>query len=545
MKTFEELQISEVLVATLNELNITESTKIQELSIPLIKEGKDIIAQAKTGTGKTFSYLLPILEKINLLNKNIQALIICPTRELANQVSDEIFKLTKNLRDIKYATITGGASYEKQFKQLSSRPQLVVSTPGRILDHMERKTINISYISFLVLDEADEMLKMGFKEDLENIIKTTPETKQTLLFSATIPPFIKKIATTYQHNPVFINTDNGDSNVAKIKQYYYDVKKKDKLNLLVRIIDLYQFDSAIIFANTKLEVDEINDFLNKNNIPSSAIHGDLKQHDRDTVMALFKKHKIKILVGSDVAARGLDIEDVNAVINYELPFEPELYIHRIGRTGRADKKGASFSLVAPTEKSRLRTIISLYKPVINLKEIPTKEDLQNVINVKNKSSLDELISNNKNSHTTLALSLLASYPAEQIIDALLKNSIIGDREYPEIETVKNQKDNNRGSTSSYDNKDKARGKASSSNSQSRDAKTFIKVEINLGEDVFTKSSFLEFLDQKLKIYSRHIKNVKTGKTKTSFEIEHEHYRYLVKANDRMYFNKKVIIKTVK
>jgi ATP-dependent RNA helicase DeaD len=543
MSKFSELNIDPIIISTLEALNINEPTKIQELSIPIIKEGKDIIAQAKTGTGKTFSYLIPILEKIDFSSHFIQALIVCPTRELTNQVADEIFKLTKNMQAIKYACITGGASYEKQFKQLQANPQIVVSTPGRILDHMDRKTVKINNIKFLVLDEADEMLKMGFKEDLENIIKTTPPLKQTLLFSATIPPFIKQIAQTYQNSPVFIQADKNDMNVSKIKQFYFDVKKKDKLNLLIRLIDLYQFDSAMIFANTKIEVDEINAFLNKNNIISSAIHGDLKQSDRDKVMQQFKRHITKILVGSDVAARGLDIENVGAVINYELPFESELYIHRIGRTGRADKKGMSFSLVSPSEKSRLKNIINVYNSEIKLKEIPTVESLSSVISVYNEQLLDTIIQEDNSQNLVYTNKLLERYSAEEIINALLKNNIVGNREYPEIEIVKQQTSSS--SKSSFSNsRANNNGSNREQSNSNKDKKTFTKVEINLGDDNLSRTDFLEFLDKKLKIYTRHVKSFKMTRTKSILEIESDYYRFLVKANDKTFFNKKLEIKRI-
>ncbi|MDR2867214.1 MAG: DEAD/DEAH box helicase [Acholeplasmatales bacterium] len=556
MESFKELNINEVIINTLDELKIQEPTKIQALAIPIVQSGKDIIAQAKTGTGKTFAYLIPILEKIDINDKHIQALIICPTRELANQVSGEIIKLSKYLKGVKHASIYGGESYTKQFRELDAKPQLVVSTPGRILDHIDRKTVDIQYIKFLVLDEADEMLKMGFKEDLENIVKITPTIKQTLLFSATIPPFIKKIALDYQHDPVYVSAENNDMNVTKIKQFYFDVKKKDKLNLLVRLIDLYQFNSAIIFANTKLEVDEICEFLNKQKISAKALHGDLKQKERDDVMRSFKRNVMKILVASDVAARGLDIEGVDAIINYELPFESELYIHRIGRTGRAGKKGSSFSLVAPSEKSRLKNIVNLYKSEIILKDIPNVENLNQVIALKNKVLLDEKISSDNIKNLDLAKSLLEKYSPEQIISALINDVVIEYREYPEIEEVRATRTNvvsregrwskdkiapreNR-KYDSYKNKS-PREESDFSQKKRVFKKEFYLVEINVGEESLNKTSFLEFLDKQVDVFNRHIGIIKMNKNKTSFEIEKDYLPQLMKANGKNFFSRKIII----
>ncbi|MFH0767686.1 MAG: DEAD/DEAH box helicase, partial [Bacillota bacterium] len=336
---FNELQILEETKQAIESLGLVETTAIQHHAIPRMLEGKDLIGQAQTGTGKTFAFAIPILEQINVNEKTVQALVICPTRELTLQVYKEFLKLIKFNKAVRITSIYGGESYNKQFKALAEHPHIIVATPGRTIDHLNRKTVDFSNLKMLVLDEADEMLKMGFQEDLETLLKDTPSTRQTALFSATIPPFIKKVAQKYQKSPVIIQIETPTLTVSKTEQFYYLVKKSDRDQLLLRVLDYHDPNSALIFANTKADVDSLSAFLQKHNYEADALHGDLKQSQRDYVMGRFRSKRLKYLIATDVAARGLDISHIDMVINYEIPFEDEIYVHRIGRTGRAGKSG--------------------------------------------------------------------------------------------------------------------------------------------------------------------------------------------------------------
>ena len=302
-------------------------------------------------------------------------MILCPTRELSIQVSKELKKLLTFKHRIKIATIYGGESYERQIRELKNRPQIIVGTPGRIIDHMERKTIDFSNLKHLVLDEADEMLKMGFQDDLETILHDTPKERQTVLFSATMPDFIKKVALHYQNNPEHIVIKKKSLTVEAIKQEVYYCKRESKMDLLIRILDLSGFNSCIIFSNTKSKVDEIVSTLQKNKYLVDGLHGDLKQGVRDRVMNSFRDGNINILVCTDVAARGIDIKGLEAIINYDLPLEDELYVHRIGRTGRAGNEGHSISFATESERRKVSFIERFTKSKMIEMPIPSKEDI--------------------------------------------------------------------------------------------------------------------------------------------------------------------------
>src|SRR5690554_942601 len=353
---FNDLPILEETKQAIQALGLVETTDIQHHTIFKMLEKKDLIGQAQTGTGKTFAFAIPMIEHIDPKNKHIQGLVICPTRELTLQVYKEFLKLIKFNKDIRITSIYGGESYQKQFKALASHPHIVVATPGRAIDHLNRKTIDLSHLEMLIMDEADEMLKMGFQEDLETLLKDTPQDRQTALFSATIPAFIKEVAKKYQKTPDIIKIKTESLTVDKIEQFYYMIKKSDRDQLLLRVLDYYNPSSAIIFANTKKDVDHIAAFLQKYQFEADALHGDLKQSQRDYVMNRFRSRQLTLLVATDVAARGLDISHVDVVFNYELPFEDEIYVHRIGRTGRAGESGKSISFVYPSMRGKLMMI---------------------------------------------------------------------------------------------------------------------------------------------------------------------------------------------
>ncbi|MBY7576692.1 DEAD/DEAH box helicase, partial [Candidatus Phytoplasma sp. Tabriz.2] len=373
---FEQLPILEQTKKALKELNFIDATPIQALVIPEIIKGHDVIGQAQTGTGKTFAFGIPIIEKIEPKIQKTQSLILCPTRELTLQVYEELKKLLRFYQEIRIAVVYGGESYTKQFRALEAKPHLIIATPGRAIDHLEKGKIDLSALKILTLDEADEMLKMGFQEALETILKKIPEERQTVLFSATLPPFIKKIASKYQKDTKILQVPVKNIAVNAIEQNYFLVKEVDKAKLLVRLLDLKKDYSAILFANTKKDVDEITAYLQDKGFLADAVHGDLKQNQRQYVMNNFRKGKIKILIATDVAARGLDISDIKMVINYDLPHEDEVYVHRIGRTGRAGKKGLAYSLISPRKVSQLKKLEYYLKEKITLLDIPSVQSIK-------------------------------------------------------------------------------------------------------------------------------------------------------------------------
>lgn len=391
---FEELNISEKLLHGITDMGFEEASPIQAKSIPVILEGRDVIGQAQTGTGKTAAFAIPILEKINPKDKYVQAIILCPTRELAIQVSDEIQKLAKYFHGVKILPIYGGQEIVKQIKSLKSGVQIVIGTPGRVMDHMRRKTVKFDSINMVVLDEADEMLNMGFREDIETILKTTPEDRQTVLFSATMPKPILDIARTYQKDAETIKVVKKELTVKNIEQYYYEVRSANKDEVLSRLLDTYSPNLSVVFCNTKRKVDELVASLKGRGYFAEGLHGDMKQSQRDRVMNSFRKGKTEILVATDVAARGIDVDDVDAVFNYDLPQDDEYYVHRIGRTGRAGKSGIAFSFVTGKEIYKLKDIERYCKTRIKARPVPSLNDIKNTKLEKIFEEVTAIINNN-------------------------------------------------------------------------------------------------------------------------------------------------------
>ena len=365
---FEDFKLKKEILNRLNEIGFEKPSPIQEKAIPVILKGLDVVAQAQTGTGKTAAFALPILNKIE---KGEKALIITPTRELAIQVSEEIFKFGKYL-GIHTATVYGGSSYNRQIKHIKSS-QFIIATPGRLLDLLKSGKIDISP-KYVVLDEADEMLDMGFLDDIKEIFKFVPSDRQTLLFSATMPNPIKELAKTILKNPEFITITKKQVTNENIKEYFYVIDENERKDALIRLIDYKNPNKAIVFCRTKKDVDDVADFLSGAGFDAKGLHGDMEQKRREEVIKAFKTDKIEILVATDVAARGLDVNDVTHVFNYHLPLDAESYVHRIGRTGRAGKEGMAISLVTPHEFRALSRIEKISK--LTLKEIPTLEDIK-------------------------------------------------------------------------------------------------------------------------------------------------------------------------
>ena len=374
---FEDLGLCPEIMKAVKNMGFEEASPIQAKAIPGMLEGKDIIGQAQSGTGKTAAFGIPLLEKIDPKNKKLQAIVLCPTRELAIQVAEEIRNLAKYMHAIKELPIYGGQEIVKQIRSLKSGTQLIIGTPGRVMDHMRRKTVKMENIHTVVLDEADEMLNMGFREDIETILEGVPEERQTVLFSATMPKPILDITKRFQKNAELIKVTKKELTVPNIEQFYYEVKPKNKEEVLSRLLDIYNPKLSVIFCNTKKQVDLLVNGLLGRGYFAAGLHGDMKQAQRDRVMDGFRKGKTEILVATDVAARGIDVEEVEAVFNYDLPQDDEYYVHRIGRTGRAGRVGRSFSFVTGKEVYKLKEIQRYCKTKIYAQKVPSLDDVAN------------------------------------------------------------------------------------------------------------------------------------------------------------------------
>lgn len=376
MNLFTETNLSPELLKAVGELGFISPTEIQKQTIPFISSDiRDLIALAQTGTGKTAAFSLPILDMIDDGSRKIQLLVLCPTRELCLQITKDIKNYSKYLPNIKTTAVYGGSSIMDQIRSLREKPQIIVGTPGRVIDLINRKALDFSEISWLVLDEADEMLSMGFKDDLETILRETPETKQTFLFSATMNKEVERISKNYLTKPHRIAVGSINEVKKNISHEFYVVGYRQKKEALKRLIDANPNQYSIIFCRTRMETQEIADFLMQNGYAADALHGDLSQAQRDTVMKKFRLKNIDILVATDVAARGLDVNSLTHVIHYSLPDDPEVFVHRSGRTGRAGKDGISMALIKPEETRKLKQIKSVTKIDITEKQIPTGDEI--------------------------------------------------------------------------------------------------------------------------------------------------------------------------
>ncbi|MDD3407126.1 MAG: DEAD/DEAH box helicase [Methanomicrobium sp.] len=374
---FSELNISTEILKAIEDMGFEEPTPIQQLSIPLMMAGRDIIGQAQTGTGKTAAFAIPVIEKIDARKSHVQAIILSPTRELTIQIAEEFNRLLKYRDDIRVLPIYGGQPIERQISMLNRGVQIIVGTPGRVMDHLKRRTLSLSMVEIIVLDEADQMLDMGFKEDLEEILEYAPNERQTVLFSATMPKPILKISKAFQKNPEFLKLNPTELVVPLIEQSYIEVREKEKLDVLCRLIDINGPGLSMIFCNTKRRVDEISSSLHSRGYFAEGLHGDMKQAVRDRVMSKFRGGSLEILIATDVAARGIDVDDIDTVYNYDVPQDVEYYVHRIGRTGRAGKTGCAYTFVGPRETEKLRMIQKLAKVKIRRVSPPSTKDVEN------------------------------------------------------------------------------------------------------------------------------------------------------------------------
>lgn len=374
---FDELNIDERILRAIEDMGFEETSPIQTQAIPAVCGGIDVVGQAQTGTGKTAAYTIPMLMKIDPQIKKPQAIVLCPTRELAVQVAEEIRKLAKYMSDIKVLPVYGGQEIVRQIKSLKTGVQIIVGTPGRVMDHMRRKTVKFDNINMVILDEADEMLDMGFREDMETILTETPEDRQTVMFSATMPKAIMDIARNFQKDARIIKVVRKELTVSNIEQFYYEVRPKNKTEVLCRLIDIYNPRLSVVFCNTKRQVDELISELKGRGYFADGIHGDMKQQQRDRVMDDFRSGKVDILIATDVAARGIDVDDVDMVFNYDIPQDEEYYVHRIGRTGRAGRSGMALSFISGKEVYKLKDIERYCKTKILAKPVPSLDDVKN------------------------------------------------------------------------------------------------------------------------------------------------------------------------
>lgn len=416
---FSELGLSEGIVKTLTEIGYEQPTPIQEETIKLALEGRDVLGQAQTGTGKTAAFGLPTIEKINAENPAIQALVIAPTRELAVQGQEELFRFGKS-KGLKVRTVFGGSSIEKQIKGLKAGAHIVVGTPGRLVDLIKRKAIKLDQLETLILDEADEMLNMGFLEDIESILKAVPDERQTLLFSATMPAAIKRIGVQFMTNPEHIQIAAKELTTDLVDQYYVRVRDFEKFDVLTRILDVQQPKLAIMFGRTKRRVDELTRGLELRGFNAAGIHGDLTQQKRTQVLKQFKHGEIQILVATDVAARGLDVSGVDYVYNFDIPQDSESYVHRIGRTGRAGAHGNSVTFVSNSEMDYLKDIEKLTKKRMQpLKPYTREEALAGRMNVAADSVADIVKSTAGVANSEQVDKLVEQYDAQELAAALL------------------------------------------------------------------------------------------------------------------------------
>jgi ATP-dependent RNA helicase DeaD len=374
---FTELNLSDEIIKAVSDLGFEEATPIQSLAIPKVMAGLDIIGQAQTGTGKTAAFGIPVLEKIDIKNKNVQAIILCPTRELAIQVSEELKLFSKYKKGINIVPVYGGQPIQRQMAALSKGTQIVIGTPGRVIDHLERKTLKLASAFIAVLDEADEMLDMGFRDDIELILKSMPKERQTVFFSATMPKEFIFLTKKYQKNPETIKVVSEKLTVPLIEQYYFDLREHQKLEALTRCLDMYNPKLSIVFCNTKRKVDEVTSSLQARGYSADALHGDMNQSQRDRVMSKFRSGSIEILTATDVAARGIDVDDVDMVFNFDVPKDDEDYVHRIGRTGRAGRTGKAYSFVSGKDIYKLRDIQKYTKVTIKRTKVPSLTDVEN------------------------------------------------------------------------------------------------------------------------------------------------------------------------
>src|SRR6185503_534330 len=374
-KLFSELGLSPEVLKAIDKLGFEQAAPIQASAIPILMEGGDVVGQSQTGSGKTAAFAIPAIEKVDTRQRGVQVLILCPTRELAVQVSEEVHKLAQFKRGLHALPIYGGQSYDRQLFGLRQGVHIVIGTPGRVMDHMRRGTLRLETVKMVILDEVDVMLNMGFRDDIELILQATPKERQTVFFSATIPRPIQQLIEKYSRDPQQVRIEQKAMTVPTVEQVYYEVDRRYKIELLTRLIDIHDLKLGIIFCNTKRMVDDLVDHLEAQGYMADRLHGDMTQNLRDRVMNKFRKSGLEFLVATDIAARGIDVDDVQVVFNYDLPYDAEDYVHRIGRTGRAGRSGRAISFVSGRELFQIRNIERYANTRIHRARIPTEAEV--------------------------------------------------------------------------------------------------------------------------------------------------------------------------
>ncbi|HIY81815.1 MAG TPA: DEAD/DEAH box helicase [Firmicutes bacterium] len=437
--TFRDFPLSEAIQRAVAEVGYTEPTPIQTQSIPLILEGKDVIGRSHTGTGKTAAFGLPAIEMIDPDLEGVQVLALCPTRELAMQAAAEVEKFARYKKGVKVVAVYGGASMEKQIFQLKKGANFVIGTPGRIMDHLRRRTLRLGSLRMVILDEADEMLNMGFREDIETILAQAPEERQTVLFSATMPQPILDITREYQKDPVMVAIGSERSRTAEnIEQFYFDCPMGRKMDVLNLLLAKYDPKLSVVFCNTKKMVDELSEYLTNAGYQAVGIHGDMRQSARTQVMASFKSHRTRILIATDVAARGIDVENVDAVFNFDIPQDIEFYVHRIGRTARAGKEGKAYTLISGRRQFyQLRDIMASTGAKIVQAEIPSASEIYESRLSQFAASLAESLAQPLPEGEAMLHRLTGmGLTAEQVAEAALERLLAGQRKaLPEVQVV--------------------------------------------------------------------------------------------------------------
>jgi len=470
---FKELEIRQELQKAVEDMGYEKPSEIQERAIPLLLAGNDVIGQSQTGTGKTAAFMLWILEKVSTTDySNTKALIVCPTRELAMQVASEGKKFAKYLDGINIVPVYGGEGIDRQIKELKKGKDIIVGTPGRIMDHIRRKTIRLQQCDLLVLDEADEMLNMGFHDDIVELISHLPEKRQTALFSATMPKPILKLTNDILTNPEHVQIKRESMTVSSIKQCSYEVYQTDKLKLLVQLLRINKPQSAMIFCNTKKQVDELTSELNAANITAMGLHGDMKQEMRTAIMKRFKDKRSTILVATDVAARGIDVDNIEIVFNYDIPQELEYYVHRIGRTGRAGNDGVAITFYNPKQHRMLKDVERIAKCTIERLELPTTEDLDSIIYDELELTVNKWATGSSNNDVLAKMNGIG-YMDKTILEALL-NKFISEHSFSVVSKPE------RRTSSSKSNKSDRNGKSGRSDKSGKREKSK-KIVIGIGK----------------------------------------------------------------
>ena len=507
---FRNLGLTEKTLKALEKKGYEKPSPIQSLTIPALLLGeKDIIGQAQTGTGKTAAFSLPILEKIEENGKHIQAIVLTPTRELAVQVSEEMHALSSS-RKIRITPVYGGQSMEFQIKQLKKGVEVVVGTPGRVMDLMNRGILKIDNLKFFVLDEADEMLNMGFVEDIEKILKSTNEDKKMLFFSATMPPVILKIAKKYMREHEVLAVKAREMTTDLTDQIYFEVKDRDKFEALCRIMDLATDFYGIVFCRTKNDVNDLVGRLNDRGYDAEGLHGDISQNHREVTLKRFKSKRLNVLVATDVAARGIDVNDLSHVINYAIPQEAESYVHRIGRTGRAGKQGTAITFITPSEYRKLMFIQKIVKTEIRKEKLPRIKDVIEAKKVRIYAELEKIVENGEfKNFEQMATELLLKADPQTLVSALLKNAYDHELDESNYSEISVGNDRNRENTSSRDGRDR-RNERSRSQGSDGDLENTGKVRlfIALGKkDGITLKKLLETITKKANVNESKIRNV--------------------------------------